>query len=238
MDDTARRVRASYGVNLDRETKLRLIGELVQFANPVDDAIAVLNLAMDDPDEMIRMMALHTIASNLRLARQDIGEIIKKGLGDPDSAVFGATMDLLSSAGVRRYPVMIWPGFIRPDYDERHAAMNLIAVPDTSVPLVVYQAALQSPYPDIRTRAIQILTHQADARGIPVIMEALRDEAEGVRKEAAHALFFLLGRSFQSYEEARAYWTQNQHRYNGSLLDYEADELDADLVIAPGGRRR
>lgn len=225
----ATKIRQLYGSNLSHAEKIKLLDRLSNISDPdgLRDAEAVLRLAMLDPDPAIRRMALVAMAHNPLLAALKLGDLVSVGLGDVDPEVVSAALHLLKTRGPEFYPEAILAALSSSNSNIVQAAYGMLAVKDTTVSLKAYEMALQAPDPLMRTEVMQLLVAQQDARGIPLLINQLRDPDPDVKAKAQHALFFFFDQNFDSYEAANAFWAANSQRFSGNIFQSLSGERES-----------
>ena len=231
----AARVRREYGVNLDKNRKIELLELLSRITEGEEDALAVLRLALDDPDPEIRKQAFLVLAANGLLWKGDIEGILAKGVADADVAVSEAAFNLLETIGAGRFPGVIEMGLTDGRPEIKEAILRIINVSDTSIPMPIYEAAARSPDSGVRYTVIGIVRGQQHPRGVPLIIDMMNDTTAEVRVEAEHSMYFLFDKPFESAIAAKMYWEANKDLYTEDLiLKEEADKMEKHDPTAPG----
>lgn len=222
------RILRRYAGNLSSEEKIDLLDDLSMATDGLEDALAVIRLAMMDADPAVRRQALLVLSSNGLFFNVDLTELINKGLKDAEAEVREAAFTVLESVGVGRYPEIITGLLDASDEAVLQKAMELINTPKTILPISIYEKAMRSTNPVVRYDTLGIVRSQEHKRGITLLIDALKDADPSVRAEAEHSLFFLLDESFDSYEQAAAFWSSNSSRFAPNIPDTFADPSESD----------
>jgi HEAT repeat protein len=141
-----------------------------RYYTPEESEIAFVNRALDDKNPQVRVLAIHLLgwARNRRAV-----VAIRKKLTDPVSDVRGEASKALAYIGRDATKTK--------DYETEKEAKN----PET---IRLLAKLIEDPIPDIRKKAVEALTDLGGQKHSDIIIAALEDDNQDVRKAAIKGL--------------------------------------------------
>ncbi len=88
--------------------------------------------------------------------------------------------------------------------------------PETMAPVLA--AALASDFPEVREAAFDQLAARPNAALLEVFFAGLDDTDKSFRRKVRDEVRNLVGKEFDNYEQAAAWWKVNQANYNSDLV--------------------
>ncbi|MEN3942039.1 HEAT repeat domain-containing protein [Prosthecobacter sp. SYSU 5D2] len=176
----------------------------------------IIESPQEQMSSLVRDRALELLSGN---TSPEILPLLRSAIraGDEDFR----TRALLASSQVRSPDVIDFIGssLMDPDSLVRLSVFDAVEHQTEHVRHRIYGKALMAAHPDVALQAIGELQVSSSHAGIPVLISGMNAPLAEVRQEAAAALEFLFGKSFEHPAEAAAWWEANQKRYDSELVE-------------------
>lgn len=145
--------------------------------------LAEVMLALDDPDEEMRLEALEKLERLAELKTPSMNPPLQKALGDQSPEVREKAVDVMGEIRSPEILPSLATAFAVGDDEMREDVLDILEdIPDP--------------------RAVEL-----------IIESGMRDSSEGIREAARASLEWLTEMEFASYEEARAWWSANRDSF-------------------------
>lgn len=146
-------------------------------------------------------------------AAQGGASVPEKVDGEQGMEPFRSSEDqMASSEEMRTHDIVdvISAGLEDVDGDVRNvAAASILELPDEEYGILSSQL-LSSENSDLKVEYIEEVTRNAELRSVSTLLQAMGDSTQNVRESASNGLKELVGQTFQSQDEALAWWEVNQ----------------------------
>jgi len=199
----------------DREAKLSLLAELEGLGG--DQVISLLQRQLDDPDREVRLAALSQLAE---LADPAAIPAVDKALGDQEPEVREAALEVLDAI---EEPNVCAPLLSRAladaEEDVRDAAFSVLDNKSVEEQHLVFAESITSPFKDVRERTVDMISYNPSPRAFEILLEGLKDRDQEIVDEVKWTLDYFVSEEFTSYDQARAWWEKNRHRFDDELYE-------------------
>lgn len=197
--------------------RIRILDSLGRICHPA--VIPVVTRALGDPDALVRDAGMAILEG---YTSPDVLPLVDRALGDPEPAVRLTAAGILAEVADETVAPLLARALNDADPDVREEALASLEERPYSERLALCDQVLQNcPHPDVREEIVGQLQDIGDPNALDLIIEALRDKDEEVRRAADEAIFFLVSESFASYDEAHTWWARNRARYDDELFEID-----------------
>ena len=101
----------------------------------------------------------------------------------------------------------------------REASLEMIAEQPNDVRYALYKEGLKSSNEDVFSGIVSALEDESNHRAMDALIEGLRHSNADFREVVSDAIDFLVSETFESYEEAKAWWAANKNKYDDELFE-------------------
>lgn len=199
------------------DRRLEIIDE-VEASCYGEQLLAFAEKLMAMEDESLRVRAVELLAGN---TTSEIIPILEKALRDPSDEVRSAAV---AAVGQVRDDAVV--GFLGKAFEDenpniRLSGLNVIDAQTEERKLKIFARALEATAVDVQTAAVGALEVESTPRSVEVMFTGLDAADPSVRNEARFSIDFLLDHEFSTAAEARAWWSENKHKFNHDLTPKE-----------------
>ncbi len=194
----------------------------------ISNAISVLS---SDKDRDNRITAIEELRG---LDISQVLPVIKIGINDKDADVRLSALSLLEESissqeqtteffiiADRNIKPLISKALSDSNEDVRTAAFMAAESLPVTIRLDILKTAITSKYIDITQESISQLTDLSTPASFEILIFGLRYIDPELKEDLDFAIDFLVSQEFNSYEDARKWWTKNKHRYDENLVELE-----------------
>ncbi|MBP7051328.1 MAG: HEAT repeat domain-containing protein [Phycisphaerae bacterium] len=199
------------------KVKLEFMESLADSASRQDPAVVgVIRKALADPDSTVVRAAADLLAE---YETREILPAVEQALMLADEQVRIAAVNPLSAIDDLQVIRLLMGALDDTSVEVRRTALGEVDEHASDpIKLSVMEAAIASPYDDVKRGVLSMLESRSDHIAVELLMEGLKDPDPGFRTETGECLSFLIDQEFKTYEEARAWWTSNKDRYDAELV--------------------
>ncbi len=191
--------------------------EIMAEARQLDTA-AVLRVAeplLQHADEDVRAEALMLADGASTTAALPL---LRHGLQDASPDIRALAMEAVRQINDPAVQPLVDAGLDDPSEAVRQFALQAGSGQDGQIREDTFLKALASPHEDLALAALAEAEATPDKNILPHVIGALGHKSAEVRESAHEMLFLLLGESFSSASQARAWWAANKSKFDDDLV--------------------
>jgi HEAT repeat protein len=88
----------------------------------------------------------------------------------------------------------------------------------------VYSAAIASKLDDVKQAAVPAIVEMFNPQAVDILIEGLKDSDPDFRQVVTQTLDLLIGQEFETYNQAKEWWSANRGRFDEELVEQNEPE--------------
>ena len=201
--------------------------------------LPLLALAARDADPEVRASALLTIGSAFETGRalaldQQINEVESADdeLTEEEVAVEKQEVleEVLTEEDAQTIVDILNTALADEDPEVRQAALQAIERLDGDIQYTTLKSALESSYPEVQLGALGLLVAADNKDAVELMISAMDSPSEELALEAIFQVNHKLTQTFETGDEARAWWKENEKNFTYGMEEKQTEVLDVEKV--------
>ena len=201
--------------------------------------LPLLTLAARDADPEVRAAALLTIGSAFETGR---ALVLDQQINETESADDELTAEeiavekqavleeVLTEEDGQTIVDILNTALADEDPEVRQAALQAIERLDGDIQYTTLKNALESSYPEVQLGALGLLVTADNKDAVELMISAMDSPSEELALEAIFQVNHKLTQNFETADEARAWWKENEKNFTYGMEEKQTEVLDVEKV--------
>ncbi|MBO7543176.1 HEAT repeat domain-containing protein [bacterium] len=193
----------------DSDSKIEALENLIGIDHP--DILPTIELALDDEDPVVREVALDAI---MNINSEEVVPVVVKALDDPEPDLRLISLDALMDVQGESINEALQKAMKDENEEVREGVMDLLFISENPAALPTIKTAISDSSPTIREGALMCIEDIRDKGAVDILIyDGLLSNYEDVREASKEALEFITDEEFETYDDAKAWWTKNRSSF-------------------------
>ena len=193
----------------DSDSKIEALENLIGIDHP--DILPTIELALDDEDPVVREVALDAI---MNINSEEVVPIVVKALDDPEPDLRLVSLDALMDVKSASINDALQKAMKDESEEVREGVMDLLFISENPAALPTIKTAFTDSSPAIREGALMCIEDIRDKGAVDILIyDGMLSDYEDVREASKEALEFITDEEFETYDEAKAWWSKNRDSF-------------------------
>jgi HEAT repeat protein len=216
VDTVVDSVRREFLTNPNLRHKLLLLESLSGLADQQEPALlSILGPALCDPSPEVREASRQYLS---RYRGPELVPLIAEAMVHPDPQTRRTAVDLLENGAGPEVLDLFLLAISDAEEEVRSASLDKLENQPDEIQLAVYQTGMASPFSDVKTKTLSLMEFRGDSAIVDLVIKGLEDADPEFREQVNATLTFLVGKDFERYEDAKAWWLENKSQYDDNLI--------------------